>query len=97
MTDAPIKQQSTNGFYGMAVASFGIALGSVGVALLYMGVDVWIRAFMAIAILYLTTSAITLSKVVRDRQEAGQIVSRVDQARLEKLLAEVDPYRDPAR
>ncbi len=95
MTDTPIKQQSTNGFYGMAVASFGISLGAVGVALLYMDVDVWIRAFMAIAVLYLTTSAITLSKVVRDRQEAGQIVSRVDQARMEKILAEHDPFRSP--
>ncbi|MFI6939765.1 YiaA/YiaB family inner membrane protein [Streptomyces sp. NPDC050418] len=96
MTDAPIKQQTSTGFYGMAVASFGIALGSVGIALLYMDVDVWIRAFMAIAILYLTTSAITLSKVVRDRQEAGSIVSRVDQARMEKILAEHDPFRNPA-
>ncbi len=50
------------------------------------------RSFLAIAVLYLVTSAFTLAKVVRDRQEAGQIVSRVDQARLEKLLAEHDPF-----
>lgn len=53
----------------------------------------WVRAFLAISVLYLTTSAFTLAKVVRDRQEAGQIVSRVDQARLEKLLAEHDPFQ----
>jgi len=35
----------------------------------------------------------TLAKVVRDRQEVGQMVSRVDQARLDKLLAEHDPFK----
>ncbi|MDG4860883.1 YiaA/YiaB family inner membrane protein [Streptomyces sp. T-3] len=93
MTDTPIKQQNTPGFYGMAVASFVISLCAVGGALLYMDIDVWIRAFMGIGVLYLTTSSFTLAKVIRDRQEAGQIVSRVDQARMEKMLAEVDPYK----
>jgi hypothetical protein len=51
-----------------------------------------VRAFLGIAVLYLVTSAFTLAKVIRDRQEAGQIVSRVDQARLEKLLAAHDPF-----
>ncbi|WP_078884188.1 hypothetical protein [Streptomyces sp. NRRL S-340] len=50
------------------------------------------QSTLGIAVLYLVTSAFTLAKVIRDRQEAGQIVSRVDQARLEKLLAEHDPF-----
>ncbi|CAM5722741.1 hypothetical protein SMICM304S_05307 [Streptomyces microflavus] len=48
---------------------------------------------IAIGVLYLVTSCFTLAKVIRDRQEAGQIVSRVDQARLEKILAEHDPFQ----
>ncbi|MGE5290113.1 MAG: hypothetical protein ACM3ML_23595 [Micromonosporaceae bacterium] len=39
------------------------------------------------------TSSFTLAKCVRDRQEATSVTSRVDQARLDKLLAEHDLYQ----
>ncbi|MDI3407255.1 YiaA/YiaB family inner membrane protein [Streptomyces cavernicola] len=94
-SEAPIKQQNTAAYYGMAVASFAVALAAVVIAILYMDVDVWIRAFLAIAMLYLVTSSFTLAKVVRDRQEAGALVSRVDQARMEKILADHDPFKTP--
>ena len=92
MSDTPVKQQNTAAFYGQAVASFAVAIGGRGHRHLQPDADAWVRGFLAIAVLYLVTSAFTLAKVIRDRQEAGQIVSRVDQARLEKLLAEHDPF-----
>ncbi|WP_329114945.1 YiaA/YiaB family inner membrane protein [Streptomyces sp. NBC_01465] len=93
MSETPVKQQNTTAYYGQAVASFALALGATAVGIFQLDASSWVRAFLAIAVLYLTTSAFTLAKVVRDRQEAGQIVSRVDQARLEKLLAEHDPFQ----
>jgi hypothetical protein len=92
MSDTPVKQQNTAAFYGQAVASFSVAMAATVIGIFRLDVDAWVRAFLAIAVLYLVTSAFTLAKVIRDRQEAGQIVSRVDQARLEKLLAEHDPF-----
>ncbi|MFC4467160.1 YiaA/YiaB family inner membrane protein [Streptomyces xiangluensis] len=92
MSETPVKQQNTAAFYGQAVASFGVAMAATTVGIFRLEADAWVRAFLAIAVLYLVTSAFTLAKVIRDRQEAGQIVSRVDQARLEKLLAEHDPF-----
>lgn len=38
------------------------------------------------------TSSFTLAKCVRDQQESGTVISRLDEARLERLLAEFDPY-----
>lgn len=92
MSDTPVKQQSTAAFYGQAVASFGVAMAATAIGIFRLDANAWVRGFLAIAVLYLVTSAFTLAKVIRDRQEAGQIVSRVDQARLEKLLAEHDPF-----
>ncbi|MET9117666.1 YiaA/YiaB family inner membrane protein [Streptomyces longwoodensis] len=92
MSETPVKQQSTAAFYGQAVASFAVAMAATAVGIVRLDADAWVRGFLAIAVLYLVTSAFTLAKVIRDRQEAGQIVSRVDQARLEKLLAEHDPF-----
>ena len=91
MSDTP-KQQGTAAFYGQAVASFSLAMAATAVGIYQLSADAWVRGFLAIAVLYLVTSCFTLAKVIRDRQEAGQIVSRVDQARLEKLLAEHDPF-----
>ena len=48
--------------------------------------------FLAIALLYVVTSEFTLAKCVRDQQEAAAVTSRVDQARLDKMLAEHDPF-----
>ncbi|MEU3372035.1 YiaA/YiaB family inner membrane protein [Streptomyces sp. NPDC006711] len=93
MSETQVKQQNTAAYYGQAVAAFSIALGATAVGILRLQADAWVRAFLAMAVLYLVTSAFTLAKVIRDRQEAGQIVSRVDQARLEKLLAEHDPFQ----
>ena len=68
-------------------------MAATAIGIYQLDADAWVRGFLAIAVLYLVTSAFTLAKVIRDRQEAGQIVSRVDQARLEKMLAEHDPFQ----
>lgn len=89
----PIHQQTTAAYYAQAVISFGAALTATAVGVAYLPVGPWVRAFLGLGVLYLVTSAFTLAKCVRDRQEVGQVVSRVDQARLDKLLAEHDPFR----
>ncbi|MER5491963.1 YiaA/YiaB family inner membrane protein [Streptomyces sp. NPDC002454] len=92
MSDSAVKQRSTAAFYGQALASFVIALGAIGVGIARLEADSWVRGFLAIAVLYLVTSSFTLAKVIRDRQEAERITSRVDQARVDKLLAAHDPF-----
>jgi hypothetical protein len=84
---------TTTAFYAQAVASFAISLVSVGLGVAYLPVTGWVRAFLGLGLLFTVTSAFTLAKVIRDRQEETYVVSRVDQARLDKLLAEHDPYR----
>jgi hypothetical protein len=59
----------------------------------YLPVDVWIRAFLGLGTMYLTTSAFTLAKCVRDAQESQAVHVRLDQARVEKILSEHDPFR----
>ncbi|MDQ0712281.1 hypothetical protein QFZ55_001733 [Streptomyces luteogriseus] len=69
MSDTPGKQQNTAAFYGQAVASFAVAMAATAIGIYQLSADAWVRAFLAIAVLYLVTSAFTLSKVIRDRQE----------------------------
>ncbi|MEV0820288.1 YiaA/YiaB family inner membrane protein [Nonomuraea rubra] len=89
----PFQPTQTTAFYVQAVLSFAVSLASVVVALVYLPVEGWIRAFLGLGLLYVVTSTVTLCKVVRDRQELSEVSNRVDQARLDKLLAEHDPFK----
>jgi hypothetical protein len=95
MPTSPTSTKNTTMFYAQAAISFGIALIGVTLGICYLPVDAWMRAFLALGALYLVTSAFTLAKCVRDAQESGSVISRLDEARLERLLAEFDPYRAP--
>lgn len=76
--------------------SFGLALLAVTIGIIYLPVGPWERGFLALGSLYLVTSVFTLAKVVRDRQDETSVVTRVDQARLDKFLAEHDPFKTTA-
>ncbi|MFJ9693619.1 YiaA/YiaB family inner membrane protein [Kitasatospora sp. NPDC101183] len=92
---APMQSRTTAAYYIQAVLSFAISGTALAVGIAYLPVGGWVRAFLGVGLLYTVTSAFTLAKVIRDRQEAGDTVARVDQARLEKLLAEHDPFQGP--
>ena len=89
----PNQPKNTSAFYAQAGISFGIELLTMIFAVLYLPVEPWIRAFLGLGTLYLTTSAFTLAKCVRDAQETQAVVNRLDQARVDRLLAEHDPFR----
>ena len=88
----PVPSRNTPAFFAQAAISFGTAALAVGIGITYLPVDRWTRGFLAIGCLFLVSSAFTLAKCVRDQQEQTQVLSRVDQARLDKLLAEHDPF-----
>lgn len=92
----PVTTPTTTAFYVQAIISFAVSAGSVAIAISVIPAGNWVRAFFALGLLYLITSTFTLAKVVRDRQEVNTILGRVDQARLDRLLAEHDPYVTPA-
>jgi hypothetical protein len=76
-----------------AILSFALSSIALAVGVVCLPVDPWVRAFLGLGLLYVVTSAFTLAKTIRDRQESSDMISRVDQARLEKLLADHDPFK----
>ncbi len=89
----PVPSKTTTAFFLQSAVSFGVAVVGLGIGIAYLPVNQWMRAFLAIGLLYTVTSAFTLAKCVRDHQESTAVVQRVDQARLDKLLTDHDPYR----
>jgi hypothetical protein len=86
----PLRPRTTTAFYVQAAISFGVSLAVTVIGIGYLADSRWVRAFLALGVLYVVTSSFTLAKCIRDRHEEVSIVSRVDQARLDKLLAEQD-------
>ena len=93
MTTPMPQTATTAAFYAQAAIAFGVSLAGAVVGILYLPINPWQRAFLAMTLLFVVTSAFTLAKVVRDRQEISTVRVRVDEARMEKLIAEHDPFK----
>lgn len=89
-TQAP---KPTAAFFIQSAIAFGVSAGALLIGAFYLPMDPWQRGFMIVGTLFLITSCFNLAKVVRDQQEANSIRGRVDEARLDKLMAEHDPLR----
>jgi hypothetical protein len=92
MTANTFPAKSTPAFFLQAAIAFGVSLlGSLG-GILFLPLDLWQRLFLAMTVLFLVTSSFTLAKVIRDQEEAATIRVRLDEARMEKLMAEHNPF-----
>ena len=94
MTSPNTTQKNTSAFYLQACVSFGVALFTMLAAIYYLPADPWVKGFLALGTAFLTTSAFTLAKCVRDAQEDQMVLHRLDQARLEKALSTHDPFKN---
>jgi hypothetical protein len=88
----PGASKTTTAFFAQAGLSFAIALFAVILGICYLPVDAWMRAFLAVGTIFLVTASFTLAKCVRDAQETSMVAARLDQARVERILAEHDPF-----
>lgn len=86
------NNKTSQAFFVQAGISFAVAMCAVVFAILYLPVDGWMRAFLALGSLYLVTSTFTLAKCVRDQQENSALHARIDQARVDKILSEHDKF-----
>jgi hypothetical protein len=73
--------------------SFILALAFTGIGVFYLPVSAWIRAYLAMGMFFTVASTVSLSKTTRDVYEAGKLVARVDEARVEKLLSDHHPLK----
>jgi hypothetical protein len=83
--------KSTAAFFVQAAVSFGVSFLGVLGGIVYLPLDPWQRLFLGMSALFLVASSFTLAKVIRDQQEASTVRVRIDEARIEKLMAEHNP------
>jgi len=73
--------------------SFVVAVGITAMGIWFLPVDIWVKAFMGMGLLFSVGSTFSLAKTVRDQHEAMSIKQRIDDARVSRLIAEHDPLK----
>lgn len=91
--DSPLSQPHTAAWVFQTWAAFILALTGMTLGIIYLPVNVWIKSYLGMGLAFTVSSTISLSKTVRDKHEAERILSKVEEARVEKLLAEHHPLR----
>jgi hypothetical protein len=76
--------------------SFAISIGVTACGVWCLPVDAWIKAFIAMGLLFSVGSTFSLAKTVRDQHEAERLHKRIDDARVSKYISEHDPLKTPA-
>jgi hypothetical protein len=66
--------------------SFVAALAMVVVGVILMPLDLAMKGYLAMGVAMLIQSCITLTKTLRDNDEAGKLVNRLEDAKTERLL-----------
>ena len=69
--------------------SFSASAFMVAIGVFFLPLDLWIKGYLAMGIVMLVQSCVTLTKTVRDMHEGGKLVNRIEDAKAERLLMEV--------
>jgi hypothetical protein len=75
-------------------ASFFASIGMVAVGIFFAPVDVWIKAYLGMGAALLIQSCITMTKTLRDVHESTRMVNRLEDAKAERLLMEIERGKD---
>ena len=82
-------QPHSSGWVAFTYASFAGSAFMVAVGVFFLPLDLWIKGYLAMGIIMLVQSCVTMTKTVRDMHESGKLVNRIEDAKAERLLMEV--------
>ncbi|MFE1600221.1 YiaA/YiaB family inner membrane protein [Methylobacterium sp. ID0610] len=81
--------QHTSAWVAFTYASFLGSATMVGGGILFLPLDLWIKGYLAMGVVMLVQSCITMVKTVRDVHESKRMLNRIEDARAERLLMEM--------
>ncbi len=68
--------------------SFALSAAATLGGVYFLPVDVWMKGYLFMGVLFTMGSTLSLAKTTRDSHEAKKLTSRVDEARVERILTE---------
>ena len=82
--------QNSKAYVFFTYVSFAVALVVTLLGTWMSGMTPEMKGFLTMGVLFLTGSTLTLAKTIRDEHEAQRFHNRIEEAKTERLLMEVD-------
>ncbi len=86
----PQVQQHSSSWVAFTYASFVASLAMISLGIMFAPVDIWMKGYLAMGAVMVVQSCITLTKTLRDVHEGSKLVNRIEDAKTERLLMEID-------
>ncbi|NJL87199.1 MAG: hypothetical protein HC886_16450 [Leptolyngbyaceae cyanobacterium SM1_1_3] len=83
----------SSGWIAQSWISFVFAITATTIGIVYVPLDAWAKGYLAISFAFTVSSTISISKTTRDLHEGRRLVARVDEAHIERILAEHHPLK----
>lgn len=83
-------QSHSGAWIAFNYANVAVALGMTVGGVFFLPLDVWIKGYMLMGIAMLLSSAISVTKTIRDVQESSRLHNKIEDAKTEQLLMRMD-------
>jgi hypothetical protein len=96
MSRPEVPESHSSAWVAQTWISFAVSVGVTMIGIWFLPGDAWVKAFMAMGLLFSVGSSLSLAKTTRDQHEATKLTKRIDEARVSKYIAEHDPLKSVA-
>ena len=90
MQKPSIHQDHSSAWVMQTWLSFIVSVTATTIGIIYLPVDAWTKGFVGMGLAFSVTSTISLTKTQRDIHERKKLTSKIEEARVEKVLSEYD-------
>src|SRR3954470_17937869 len=90
MNNTTTVSQHSPAWVAFTYISFAASAFMVGIGIWFLPLELSIKGYLTMGFLMLVQSCITMTKTMRDNHESGKLVNRIEDAKAERLLMEVD-------
>jgi len=93
MNEQPVNHSSV--WVNFTFLSFVIAAGMMAGGIFFMDAGFAAKGFYSMSAIMLVHTSITITKTLRDNQEAGKLINKIEDAKTEKLLMDISRSETP--
>lgn len=86
----PIIVKNTAAFRFQVWVSFALSFGLLLIGIYHLPVDLWVKGYFMMGVMFTVGSCFTLAKTLRDDHEADKLVNRITGAKTERILKEYE-------
>lgn len=90
MNNAEYSPKDSAAWKAYTMGSFVVAAGMMAGGIYFLEASFAAKGFYAMSAIMLVHTAISATKTLRDAEEAGRLINKLEDAKTEKLLMEVN-------